>query len=83
MYSYNAEPPIASPIYTVLPYCVTMNPDGSHRDGKSVYTEDCTSIRCVPKFMQFSIVIHFRGKILCGIWMDTSCHPTDYAFMDA
>ena len=22
MYSYNAEPPIAIPIYTVLPYCV-------------------------------------------------------------
>ena len=22
MYGYNAEPPIAIPIYTVLPYCV-------------------------------------------------------------
>ena len=25
MYGYNAEPPIAFPIYTVLPYCVMYN----------------------------------------------------------
>ena len=24
MYGYNAEPPIAIPIYTVLPYCVIL-----------------------------------------------------------
>ena len=26
MYGYNAEPPIAIPIYTVLPYCVICVP---------------------------------------------------------
>ena len=31
MYGYNAEPPIAIPIYTVLPYCVILTSDLNDR----------------------------------------------------
>ena len=32
MYGYNAEPPIAIPMYTVLPYCVITQ----YRDGPAL-----------------------------------------------
>ena len=45
MYGYNAEQPIAIPIYTVLPYCVICV-CGTKHDSRSWYryVEDCTHV---------------------------------------
>ena len=61
MYGYNAEPPIAIPIYTVLPYCVINRNVGKYR------TIDHNCVRTVGGF---AVVDSVRGS---GILQKQCC----------
>ena len=62
MYGYNAEPPIAIPIYTVLPYCVIRTPGRMWLElglGNKVRDNNCG---IAPENSKLSIVILSYSK---------------------
>ena len=71
MYGYNAEPPIAIPIYTVLPYCVILE---KGRKREKAWNKFGGPHRLMISLYKIKTECMIASKYYCNLFSDTKIY---------